>query len=214
MKHVATASVKKSKLREMLRKDYVKTAILIIIVIGSLLSFWFGTKVVFRTDIFPFMTVVSGSMEPTLPVGSLIVVQGYVDPSTIYAAPYPNGDIIVFWHWDSRLGLEPLVHRAVGNVTVNGKSYLVTLGDANHGVIDAHYNTTTHERLDGLPREYVIGKVVASAPYIGQVILFMQTPSGKIIIVVLFVAILIVEFVPFPKKKEEKQVPEQEQVKA
>ena len=102
---MTTNQAKQSKLRETLKSNYVRTVILIIIAIGAMLSFWFGIRAVLRTE-YPFMAVASGSMEPTLPVGTLIVVQGYVDPSTIYAAPYPQGDIIVFWHWSPDRGLE------------------------------------------------------------------------------------------------------------
>ena len=207
--------VKKSKLREALKNSYVKTAILIIILIGSMLSFWFGIRAVFRAED-PFMAVASGSMEPTLKVGALIVIQGYADPSTIYAAPKdasPPGDIVVFWHWDSFYGLQRWVHRAVGKISPNGKTYFVTRGDANSGA-DSHYNITTHTSLPGLPEEYVVGKVVANVPVIGQVFLFMQTGEGRVIIIMLLVVILIIEFIPFPRKKDEEQVLEQGQVKA
>jgi len=209
---VATIPAKQSKLREALKNNYVKTAILIAIVIGGVLSFWFGIKAVLRTE-YPFMAVASPSMVPTLKVGDLIVVQGYADPSTIYAAPKPNGDIVVFWHWDSVRGLEHWVHRAVGEFKVHGKTYLRTQGDANSGP-DSHWNITTGASLEGLPTEYVIGKVVANAPVIGQVALFLQTPSGRIIIVALVVALLIVEFIPFSKWKKKEQTSEQEQVEA
>jgi signal peptidase len=210
---VATTTVKQSKLKEALKNNYVKTAILIVIVLGSVVSLWFGIKAVLRTE-YPFMAVATGSMEPTLPVGTLIVVQGYADPSTIYAAPKPNGDIVVFWHWDSYRGLEHWVHRAIDKVTVGGKTYLITQGDANFGS-DGHRNITEpHAVLPGLPEEYVVGKVVTNVPVIGQVALFLQTPSGRIIIVALVVALLIVEFIPFSKWKKKEQVPEREQVKA
>jgi len=211
---VATIPMKQSKLRKALKNNYVKTAILIIIAIGSVPSFFLGIRAVLRTE-YPFMAVATGSMVPTLKVGDFIVVQGYVDPSTVYAAPYPNGDIVVFWHWDPHLGLAHLVHRAVGErIESDGKRYLITLGDANRGAVDTHYNITTHAVLPGLPKEYVVGKVVANVPFIGQVSLFLQTPSGRIIIIVLVIALLIVEFVPFSRKKDKEQVSEQEQVKA
>jgi len=207
---VSATPARQSKLRKTLKNNYVQTAILIMIVIGGVLSFWFGMRAVLRSES-PFMVVVTGSMEPTLPVGSLIVVQGYFDPSAIYAAPYPSGDIVVFRHWSLS---DPLVHRVVGNTTKDGKTYWVTLGDANHGIFDRHYNLETHEELPGLPWEYVIGRVIAHVPYIGHVALFMQTPSGRIIIIVLIVALIIVEFVPFSKKKDEEHIPEQEQSEA
>lgn len=215
---MATTTVKQSKLKEALKNNYVKTAILIVIVLGSGVSLIFGIKAVLRTE-YPFMAVASPSMVHTLEVGDLIVVQGYADPSTIYAAPKPNGDIVVFWHWALGRGLENWVHRAVGEMIVDGKRYLITQGDANSGP-DTHYNITSHIPIlqhlqeHPLPEEYVIGKVVAHAPVIGQVALFLQTPSGRIIIVALVVALLIVEFIPFSKWKKKEQVPEREQVKA
>ena len=78
---VSAIPARQSKLRKALKNNYVKTAILIIIVIGGVLSFWFGIRVVLRTE-YPFMAVASGSMVPTLHIGDLIVVQGYADPST------------------------------------------------------------------------------------------------------------------------------------
>jgi len=197
------APTKQSKLREVLRNDHVKTVILIVIVIGSVLFFWFGVRVVLATE-HPFMTVATGSMIPTLNVGDLIVVQGYADPSTIYAKPYPNGDILVFLHWSSSEGTIHLVHRAVGEKTVGDKRYLITLGDNNRGATDKHFNLTTHAELLGLPEEYVVGKVIAHVPLLGQIALFMQTLEGRIIIIALVVALLIVEFIPFPKKEKAK----------
>lgn len=210
---MATMPAEQSKLREALKKDYVKTAILIVIIIGSVLSFGFGTKAVLRTEN-PFMAVASPSMVPTLNVGDLIVVQGYADPSTIYAAPsikvngttIHRGDIVVFWHYEPSRGLEHWVHRAVGEKIVNEKRYLITLGDANHNLTDSHRNITTYAALPGLPAEYIIGKVVANVPFLGQVALSLQTPEGRIIIIVLVVALIIVEFIPFPKRKEQEQV--------
>jgi len=223
---VTTIPAKQSKLREILKNDYVKTAILIVIIIGSVLSFQFGIRIVLRTE-YPFMDVVTGSMVPTLNVGDLVVVQGYADLSMVYAAPpkwdenrtrvLEGGDIVVFLHWSGPdEGVIDLVHRAVGNVTVHGKRYLITQGDSIYNPSpDTHRNITApYDILPGLPEEYVVGKVIAHAPFLGQVATFMQTPSVRIIIIVLIVALLIVEFIPFSKKKDKEQVPAQEQVEA
>jgi signal peptidase I len=216
----------KSKLKKALKNNYIKNAVLIMIIIGGMLSFWFGLRTVLRTE-YPFFSVVSGSMLPTIKVGDLIVVQGYADPSTVYAAPpkwddpvkktrvLEGGDIVVFWHMSPGQGLEHWVHRAVGNVTdAHGKRYLITLGDANYGNTDTHYNATTGAVLPGLPEEYIVGKVVVDVPYIGQAALFFQTPSGRVIIIVLIVAMIVVEFIPFSRKKDKEQVPKQEEVNA
>lgn len=196
---MVAASAKQSKLRRALKNTYVKTAILILIVIGSVVTFWLGIRLVLGTE-YPFMAVASPSMVPTLNVGDLIVVQG-IDPYTINTAPKPNGDILVFWHWDPARGLEHWVHRAVGNVTFGDKTYFSTRGDAN-SVSDYHYNITSHAVLPGLPKEYVVGKVVGNVPYLGQVALFMQTPNGRIIIIAIVVALIVIEFIPFSKKKD------------
>lgn len=131
----------------------------------------------FLTDLFTFdpdktaCAVLSYSMYPTLQIGDLIIVQECTDPSTIYAAPPPQGDIVAFWHLNPWGGPSIWIHRAVGKVTADGKTYLITQGDANYG-IDTHYNMTSGypvpEVLPGLPIEYVIGKAVERIPYVGQ----------------------------------------------
>ena len=67
--------VKRAKLAELLRKDYVQTAIMVIITIAIVIGFWYGLRFYFRTE-HPLLAVSSGSMEPTLQVGDLILVQG------------------------------------------------------------------------------------------------------------------------------------------
>jgi len=206
---VATNPPKQSKLKKITKYNYIESIILIIIAIGGMLSFWFGIRAILRTED-PFSVVVTESMVPTLNVGDFIVVQGYANLSTIYAAPKPHGDIIVFWH---RI-IGRLVHRAIGETIDHGKRYLITRGDANSGS-DSHYNLTgLGEPLPGLPEEYVIGKVIASAPVIGYILLSMQTLEGRIIIIALIVVLIVVEFVPFSEKKDKEQVQDQEQVEA
>jgi len=194
---------KKSKLQNALKNEYIKTAIFIAILIGGMFSIWFGVKAVLRNDN-PFMTVVSGSMIPVLNIGDLLVVQGYANKSTIFIAPKtasPPGDILVFWHKYPHQETILLVHRAHGHLTVDGKRYIITLGDANGGATDSHYNLTTDASLPGLPEEYVVGKVVANIPYLGSFLMELQTPVGRIIIIGLFIILLVIEFVPFSKIK-------------
>lgn len=62
--------------------------------------------------------VVSGSMEPEIPVGSVIYVKA-VSPETV-----EEGDIIAFTS-----GVSVISHRVVSNQTVEGK--FTTKGDAN-----------------------------------------------------------------------------------
>lgn len=102
--------------------------------------------------------IVSGSMEPTLPVGGLV-----------YAEPFPAeglvpGDIAVFW----RNG-DIIIHRVDENDPEARE--LVTRGDANDG-IDAH------------PALYdnVIGRAMGCVPTIGYFILALGSLPGKFIL--------------------------------
>jgi len=87
--------------------------------------------------------VVSGSMEPEIPVGSVIYVR-YVPPETI-----EEGEVIAF---ESAGGV--IVHRVVRNQMVEGK--FTTKGDANAG-----------EDLNTVSYGAVIGRVAAHFPMLG-----------------------------------------------
>ncbi|MEE0706170.1 MAG: signal peptidase I [Adlercreutzia sp.] len=102
--------------------------------------------------------IVSGSMEPNLPVGSLVYAEPYAPESL---AP---GEVAVFW----RKG-DVIVHRVEENRTE--KQDLITRGDANDG-IDAH------------PAQYedVVGRVVSDIPYIGYFIMALASLPGKFVL--------------------------------
>lgn len=101
--------------------------------------------------------VLSGSMEPTLSPGDVVIVGA---PTAIAV-----GDVITF-----RAGSEvPTTHRVVG---VDGTVY-TTQGDANE---DADERPVT--------RADVIGEVVLVIPVIGHLILWVNTPTGYVTLVV------------------------------
>ncbi|MDH5702472.1 MAG: signal peptidase I, partial [Candidatus Bathyarchaeota archaeon] len=124
--------MKRAKLAELLRKDYVQTVIMVIITIVIVIVFWYGLRFAFRTE-HPLLAVASGSMEPVLYEGDLILVQGVQNALEIHVAPKDAnspGDIIVFRKPTYPSDL--IVHRAVGNGT-DTTYYLITQGDANPG---------------------------------------------------------------------------------
>jgi len=123
------------------------------------------TKVDF-INLKPFV-VVSGSMEPEIPVGSLI----YVVKNTSYA----TGDILTF-----RMGGEYVSHRLVKTVTLGNQVYYSTKGDAN-AVFD--------EALI-LPHE-VVGRVHAILPALGNLTIFYKSSWGLIVGVTIPLYILI-----------------------
>ena len=140
------------------------TLIVVVIVLCSLLVFpgIFG---------FHIYHVISGSMEPTIAVGSLIYVKDG-SPEEV-----KEDDIIAFYGSLDDSGI--ITHRVVENNIVSG--ILRTKGDANAGE-------------DPSPASYdnYIGKVVLTIPYVGQVLTVMTSFYGKIAAacVILFGAIL------------------------
>ena len=100
--------------------------------------------------------VVSGSMEPEIPVGSMIYVQKS-EPEDIKA-----GDIIAF-----RSGDSVVVHRVTENQIVMGE--FTTKGDANE-VED--FNTVAYDAL--------IGLVAYHLPRVGQFMMIYTSSVGKL----------------------------------
>jgi len=196
-------------LSKVLKNSYVRIAIFYIVL---LLSFWFIPRIVLRTN-YPLLTVASGSMIPTLQVGDLIVVQGVSDASEINAAPKPDGTMIVFY----RPGIprsdgilfftdyELIVHRAIKKVENNGTWYFQTKGDNSltNQLPDTWYGPDTWNGM--ISSKLLVGKVVAVAPWIGNVPLFMRTSQGTILVFILFILLIIsffAEYIPFRSKKK------------
>ena len=111
--------------------------------------------------------VYTGSMEPAIPVGGLVVIKP-VDPETLR-----EGDIICFRFSEST----SVTHRIV-NVTDEG---FTTKGDANEdpdqGIVE---------------KENVIGKVVFIVPFIGYLGYFVRTPIGFILLIILPAGLIII----------------------
>ena len=125
-------------------------------------------------------TVLSGSMEPEYPVGSLIYVKE-TEPERIR-----EGDVITFVLNED---LVVATHRVISVDTENQRFY--TKGDANAAA-------------DGAPVHYknLIGKPVFTIPYLGYAANFIQKPPGLYVAVAVAVVSLILAFFPAGKKKE------------
>ena len=116
-------------------------------------------------------TVLSGSMEPEISVGSVIAVKS--------ADQYRIGDIITF---QFALNQPAITHRIYDIQVIEGTTYFITKGDAN-------------EEPDPRPvrEEEVLGRVLFSVPFVGYVIAFVQTQLGFILIIVVPATIIITE---------------------
>jgi len=175
---------------EVLKKDYVQTAIMVIITIGGVIGFWYGLRVAMGTD-HPLLAVASGSMEPVLYKGDLILVQGVQNACKINAAPKtanPPGDIIVFDD-PTRPG-KLIVHRAVEKISEDGSFYFITQGDANWS-------------RDGWRVEKIVGKYTGvKVPLLGYLALFFEPLQVKVAFILLWIILLIIlELVPLSRKK-------------
>ncbi len=186
------------KLKGILKNDYVKTAILLLIIIISVFAFWFGLRAALATE-FPLCGVASGSMIPTLQVGDLIIVQGVPNASNVEAAPKnapEPGNIIVFYN--PRKGFRDpndlIVHRAINKSydESEGKWKFKTQGDANP-------SPDSWE----VPEDYLIGKVVLfRMPLVGFITFLMRTPAAILVILPPLV-LIIMDWIPFFKEKDE-----------
>jgi signal peptidase len=111
--------------------------------------------------------VFTGSMEPAIPVGSIVVIKP-VDPELLTI-----GDIICFRTSGSATRV---THRII-NVTNEG---FITKGDATED---------PDEWI--VKKENVIGKVIAVIPYLGYLGFFVRTPVGFILLMVIPATLLI-----------------------
>lgn len=105
--------------------------------------------------------VISGSMEPTFPVGS-IVYSKETDPTLLR-----SGDVIVFS--DPSRGTAPITHRVVSNNPFT--QTIRTKGDAN-----------SREDVNPVSYEDVIGKVERYLPSVGFIAAMFSTKTGKFIV--------------------------------
>lgn len=104
-------------------------------------------------------TVVSGSMEPAIPVGSLVYVEG-MEPEDVAV-----DDVIAFY--GGRDANAIITHRVVENRVIMGE--FITKGDANqtNDMNPVNYNE-------------FIGKVEWSVPEVGVIAQILTSREGKI----------------------------------
>lgn len=140
--------------------------------IVALAVLFLGTK--FDILGYEVKVVQSGSMEPAIMTGGIVVVA----PSETNS--YQVGEVITFNTKDT--GSVPVTHRVVEASGAGRSAIYYTKGDAN-------------QNNDPTPvRGYdVIGKVVVTVPYLGQVIEFARTPLGFILLIGLPALLIILD---------------------
>ena len=113
------------------------------------------------------LSVLSGSMEPAIKTGDVIIVEPLKSDQEI-----AEGDVITFRAPDSPDML--ITHRVVGIVSVNGEpAAYVTKGDNNDSI-----------DLTPVQRSQVVGIQRWRIPYYGYLSNFMRRPLGIILCVI------------------------------
>ena len=131
--------------------------------------------------------VLSGSMEPTYPVGSLIYVK-----STDYKQ-LKVGDPITFLVSEDTVATHRIIEVLPDEDDPNTIRYF-TQGDAN----DAPDGSSVHYKN-------IIGKPVFSIPYLGYVSNYIQTPPGKYVAISGCALLMLLVFLPDVFVKDEKK---------
>lgn len=141
--------------------------LVLIIVIGLFVAF----SLLPINGNFKLFTVMSGSMEPTLPVGSIV----FVKPAERYSV----GDIVTF----SSVGTQDKTTHRIYAISGDGdaKTY-TTKGDAN-----------SSPDLTPVSEYQIIGKEHFAVPLIGYVLNYIKTPVGLVLIIIIPSVIIVYE---------------------
>lgn len=145
--------------------------VVILVVVGAFAVGYGAVRAGKLQPIRPYV-VLSGSMEPSVPTGSVVVVQ----PST---SGYSVGEVITF---SQKSGKDAVTHRINTIDNTDGAISYTTKGDANNQVD----NST-------VAKDQVVGKVIWTIPYLGYGIEYAKKPYGFILLVIVPATIIIYE---------------------
>lgn len=128
------------------------------VVLVALAVVGLGASVVPRVLGMQSYAIISGSMEPAYPTGSLV----YAEPAD--GSALQSGDVAAFWRDE-----DVIVHRVEENDAAAGE--LVTKGDAN---VEADVRP--------VPYQHVLGRVVFSVPGVGYFLMALGSTPGKLLL--------------------------------
>ena len=117
-----------------------------------------GAAVVPRVMGMQSYAIISGSMEPAYPTGTLV----YAEPAD--GASLQPGDVAAFWRDE-----DVIVHRVEENNAEEGE--LITKGDANADL-----------DIRPVPYQHVLGRIVASVPFVGYFLMALGSTPGKLLL--------------------------------
>lgn len=122
--------------------------------------------------------VLSGSMEPTMSPGDVVIV------NDVPASEVEKGDVITFAEGGSE---RPTTHRVIEVVEQNGEPAFRTKGDANE---NADRSLVTPADLEG--KVMSVGGYLFVIPLIGYVIQFAGTTQGLVALLIVPLSLLVI----------------------
>jgi len=164
-----------------MRRKFQKIAPYIFSLFILILLFFFVLPLLPISGNYKLLKVLSGSMEPTIKTGSVVMVKPVEE--------YKIGDIITF---DLSVSSKrPITHRIYDIKTRDKVLFYVTKGDANNA-----------PDMREIEEGSIIGKTILAIPFIGYGVDFIQKPIGlTILIVSLALGVIIGEINKIWKEK-------------
>jgi signal peptidase len=160
-------------------KKTVSVIITVLLIFSTLICFFIIIQSAIKREVSlfgcRFYYVTTGSMDPTIPPGSIIIVR---KPE----AAYKTGDIISYVSRDKSIYGKVNTHRIVEIIQDDGQSSYITKGDANSAADEL-----------AVPLSDVIGRVIWSSgyiPVIGWLLDFLGTRLGFLMIILLPVLLI------------------------
>jgi signal peptidase len=125
------------------------------------------------TENYKVLVVLSGSMEPAIKTGSLVIIKPVSD--------YKVGDIVTFGQFGETKS--PITHRIIEVTTSeNGTKLYTTKGDVNNG-----------PDQNKISNKDIVGKALIDIPYLGYAVDFAKKPVGFALIILVPAAIIIID---------------------
>ncbi|OQX50727.1 signal peptidase I [candidate division CPR3 bacterium 4484_211] len=134
---------------------------------------------------FQTLVVMSGSMEPTVKVGSVAVIKP--------AGEYKQGDIITFTHPNDPNN--SITHRIHEVKEIEGGTIFITKGDAN----------STPDGWE-IALGDIKGKCLFSIPFLGYLVNFAKTPKGFALMIIVPAVLIILDELRVIKSELTKQI--------
>ena len=191
------------------KKEMIIGVIMIAIAIFGTYGTFAILKAVYHTET-PLVVVTSGSMEPVISRGDLLVIE-YRDPTDIQAGTIEDkkGDIILYDShgvWENPIP-EPVVHRVVGKYLnpEDGKYYFITKGDAND---DTDPPDISNNIEIPVPEDKVIGVVIRIIPEVGKIKLFLDETGSTMPLIIILGGLLVFSIIwdiTHPEDDEEEE---------